>query len=93
MWRAASGMGHAASGMAGCGVPGCLALLALLAYQLVDFAFSHSIMMLVLSILDGIVAWLTWREWRHHRVLQTVLLKYAPRLATRWPFPATVPEP
>lgn len=64
------------------------ALGALLIYQLVDFAFSHSAMMLTLSLLDVVVIWLTWREWRHGRVLQDVLAKYAPAWAARWPFPS-----
>jgi uncharacterized membrane protein len=65
------------------------ALGALLAYQVVDFAFTHSTMMLILSALDAVVIWLTWREWRHGRVLQDVLAKYAPSWAERWPFPST----
>lgn len=64
------------------------ALGALLVYQLVDFAFTRSVTMLILSVLDAIVIWLTWREWRHHRVLQDVVAKYAPNLASHWPFPS-----
>ncbi|HEY0247847.1 MAG TPA: DUF2127 domain-containing protein [Gryllotalpicola sp.] len=58
------------------------ALLALFVYQMVDFAFTHSLTMLVLSLLDGIVIWLTYREWRHHRVLRDVLHRYWPRFAS-----------
>lgn len=64
------------------------ALVALLVYQFTDFAITHSILMLVLSLLDSIVVWLTWREWRQGRVLRDVLERRWPTLAARWPFAA-----
>ena len=63
------------------------ALSLLVVYQLVEFALNHSLFMLFLSLLDIVIVWLTWREWKHHRVLQDVLMKYAPKMASRWPFP------
>lgn len=62
------------------------ALGALLLYQVIDILVKFSTTMVILSILDSIIIWLTWREWKHHRTLQDVLMRYAPKMAQRWPF-------
>ncbi len=35
-----------------------------IAYQLYRFQFTHSIWLLLLTLLDIVVIWLTWHEWR-----------------------------
>jgi uncharacterized membrane protein len=64
------------------------ALIALLIYQIISISISihFSITLTILSVLDFVIILLTLREWRHHRTLQDVLMFYAPKVASRWPF-------
>ncbi len=34
-------------------------------YQLYRFSFTHSLWLLVITLLDLVVIWLTWHEWRY----------------------------
>jgi uncharacterized membrane protein len=36
-------------------------------YQLYRFSFTHSVWLLVITILDMVVIWLTWREYKYLR--------------------------
>lgn len=40
---------------------------AFIAYQLYRYAYTHSIFLLVLTVLDLVVIWLTWHEYRYFR--------------------------
>jgi uncharacterized membrane protein len=62
------------------------ALVALLIYQIISISIHFSITLTILSVLDFVIILLTLREWRHHRTLQDVLMFYAPKVASRWPF-------
>jgi uncharacterized membrane protein len=59
-------------------------LTALLVLQIVDLGVSYSTGVLVLSIVDVMIIWLTWREWRHGRTLGDVLRLRIPLLRTLW---------
>ncbi|MDB5180228.1 MAG: hypothetical protein JWN12_860 [Candidatus Saccharibacteria bacterium] len=66
------------------------ALCALLVYQIVDIIIKFSLPIAVLSALDLVIIWLTFREWRHNRTLRDVLEIYAPKMVTKWPFKHTI---
>jgi uncharacterized membrane protein len=34
-------------------------------YQLYRFSFAHSVWLLVITILDIVVIWITWREYKY----------------------------
>ena len=68
------------------------ALVALLLYQIVSIIIHFSIILTALSVLDLVIILLTLREWYHHRTLQDVLMYYAPKIASRWPFRSVQPE-
>ena len=68
------------------------ALVALLLYQIVSIIIHFSIILTLLSVLDLVIILLTLREWYHHRTLQDVLMYYAPKIASRWPFRSVQPE-
>lgn len=57
------------------------ALTALLIVQIVDLAVKFSIGVLLLSVLDVIIIWLTVREWRHGRSLDDVVRLRMPWLS------------
>jgi uncharacterized membrane protein len=44
---------------------------AFIAYQLYRYSFTHSEWLLLLTILDGVVIWLTWHEFTHLKNAQT----------------------
>ena len=47
--------------------PGMIVLLiAFIAYQLYRIAIAASIGLVLLTVFDGLVVWLTWREWQAH---------------------------
>jgi uncharacterized membrane protein len=68
------------------------ALVALLLYQIISISIHFSLTLTVLSVLDLVIILLTLREWYHHRTLQDVLMYYAPKVASRWPFRSVQPE-
>jgi uncharacterized membrane protein len=41
-------------------------------YQLYRFSYTHSIWLLFITILDAVVIWLTWHEWKHLRGTRAV---------------------
>ena len=43
-----------------------------IAYQLYRFSYTHSIWLLLITILDAVVIWLTWHEWKHLRGTKAV---------------------
>jgi uncharacterized membrane protein len=45
-------------------------LLAFIAYQLYRLTFAPSLGLVVLTVFDAVVAWLTWREYRKQRSLR-----------------------
>jgi uncharacterized membrane protein len=68
------------------------ALITLLMYQIVSILIQFSITLTILSALDFVIILLTLREWYHHRTLQDVLMYYAPKIASRWPFRSVQPQ-
>lgn len=46
-----------------------LVLIGFLIFQLYELVTAPSIGVAVLTVLDAVIIWLTWREWRHGRTL------------------------
>ncbi|GAB3395794.1 DUF2127 domain-containing protein [Humibacter soli] len=59
------------------------ALSVLLVIQLVDLVVKFSVGVLLLTLLDALIIWLTVREWRHGRTLHDVLRLRAPWFGRR----------
>ena len=43
---------------------------AFIGYQLYRYSFTHSEWLLFLTVLDGVVIWLTWHEYAHLKILR-----------------------
>ncbi|MDQ4213815.1 DUF2127 domain-containing protein [Microbacterium sp. ASV81] len=59
------------------------ALGVLLIIQIVDLVLKFSVGVLLLTVLDVVIIWLTVREWRHGRTLDDVIRLRAPWLVRR----------
>lgn len=58
--------------------PALMALLAMfIVSQMVTYSVSHSVVLLVFSVIDAVILWLTWHEYRVHLALKAKMAQRA----------------